>query len=246
MFVEKRAFPNGEWLHIAKESLNYQIVTANGNSIIPLSNNRTKYIDLSFKEKPDAPIKIIFSSRATKNQSNKTIVQLADFKNKKFKTLMTNDFSDGIIATPYINPELLSTQSVLKLKFLTKLKEPIYLTNFRYISKATRKNAININSASPNQLQKKFGWSRNLALNVCKNRPYKNFAELLMAPEMKENILLDAYPKILFHSDYWSAAITAKSGIASSKNIIWLRNDPKLKKVVVLEKAKITSFRNYY
>jgi hypothetical protein len=238
LFVEKCAFPNGEWLHFSKKSLNYQIVTANGNSIIPFSNNRTKYIDLSFKEKPNAPIKIIFSSRTIGNKDHKIIIQIADFKSKKFKTLMTNDFSNGIIATPYINQELLSTQSVLKLIFLTKLKEPIYLTNFRYISKATRQNAINVNSASPKQLQEKFGWSRNLALKVHRNRPYKSFAELLMVPGMKENILLDAYPKILFHSDYWSAVITAKSGIASSKNITWLRSDPKLKRVTVLEEVK--------
>jgi len=239
LFVEKRAFPNGEWLHFSKKNLNYQIVTVNGNTIIPISDNRTKYIDLSFKEKLNAPIKIIFSSRTIENKDNKIIIQIADFKNKKFKTLMTNDFVNGIIATPYINPELLSTQSILKLKILTKLKKPVFLTNFRYISEATRENAININSASAKQLQKKFNWSRNLALKVYRNRPYKSFAELLMVPGMKENILLAAYPKILFHSDYWSATITAKSGIASSKNITWLRNNPKLKRVTILEEAKI-------
>ena len=152
---------------------------------------------------------------------------------------MTNDFSNGIIASPFINPNNLSTQSFLKIKFLSKTDEPIFLTDFRYISKPTRKNAININSASATQLQKKFGWTKNIANKIYKNKPYKSFAELLMVSGLKESDLLAAYPKIIFHSDYWSAAITAKSGLANSKTLTWFKTDPKSKKVTILEKATI-------
>ena len=239
LLVEKYAFPNGKWLHLSQKHSNYRIVTGSGNSVVPIFENQTEYINLDFKEKPNVPIRIIFSSRVKESQNNKAIIKIANFKNRNFKTLMTNDFSNGIIATPYINPDLLSTQSVIKLNFLAKLKEPVFLTDFRYISEATRENAININSASPKQLQSRLDWSKNLALKVFKNRPYKSFAELLMVPGMKENILLAAYTKILFHSDYWSAAITAKSGIARSKNVVWLKSNPELKSVTVLEEAKI-------
>jgi hypothetical protein len=225
--VADTGFPSGSELRETGISngteVSYQVVTPDGSPLVMACEQGSGAVRFRLESPADHPFRLV--CRSVSPGPCRAVLAVCAGEDGPVYAVVSNDCAAGQWVTPAIRPPVSITQVYVRITLRDVPKAPTYFHDFVYVPDERRVNAINVNTATAGELQKRLGWPAALAEAVVARRPHASLAELREVPGMTDACLLDACGAILLRSDNWSVEIHSRTKDTPATRVTWMKRD---------------------